>query len=64
MIFNEVPAENFGLNFDPSHLLWLGIDPVAALRPYVDRVAHAHAKDAEVFPERRDRYGVYPIRID
>ena len=40
------------LNYDPSHLLWLGIDPVAALKPYVDRVAHAHAKDAETFPER------------
>ena len=40
------------LNFDPSHLLWLGIDPVDALRPYVDRVAHAHAKDAETFPGR------------
>ena len=47
------------LNFDPSHLLWLGIDPVAALRPYVDRVAHAHAKDAETFPERRNRYGFF-----
>jgi sugar phosphate isomerase/epimerase len=47
------------LNFDPSHLLWLGIDPVAALRPYVDRVAHAHAKDAETFPERRNAYGFF-----
>ncbi len=47
------------LNFDPSHLLWLGIDPVAALRPYVDRVAHAHAKDAETFPRLRDRYGFF-----
>ena len=47
------------LNFDPSHLLWLGIDPVAALRPYVDRVVHAHAKDAETFPERRNRYGFF-----
>jgi sugar phosphate isomerase/epimerase len=47
------------LNYDPSHLLWLGIDPVAALRPYVDRVAHAHAKDAETFPERRNRYGFF-----
>jgi sugar phosphate isomerase/epimerase len=47
------------LNFDPSHLLWLGIDPVAALRPYVDRVAHAHAKDAETFPEKRNRYGFF-----
>ena len=45
------------LNFDPSHLLWLGIDPVAALKPYVDRVAHAHAKDAETFPAERNRHG-------
>jgi sugar phosphate isomerase/epimerase len=49
------------LNFDPSHLVWMGIDPVAALRPYVDRVAHAQAKDIEIFPERRNRYG-YPGR--
>jgi len=47
------------LNFDPSHLLWLGIDPVRALKPYVDRVIHAHAKDAETFPDRRDRYGFF-----
>jgi sugar phosphate isomerase/epimerase len=47
------------LNFDPSHLLWLGIDPVEALRPYVDRVAHAHAKDAETFPVARKRYGFF-----
>src|ERR671920_2286075 len=45
------------LNFDPSHLMWMGIDPVEALRPYVDRVAHAQAKDVELFPERRNRYG-------
>lgn len=47
------------LNFDPSHLLWLGIDPVEALRPYVDRVAHAHAKDAETFAAARNRYGFF-----
>jgi sugar phosphate isomerase/epimerase len=45
------------LNFDPSHLVWMGIDPVQALRPYVDRVAHAQAKDIQVFPDRRNRYG-------
>jgi sugar phosphate isomerase/epimerase len=47
------------LNFDPSHLLWLGIDPVAALKPYVDRVAHAHAKDAETFSDQRNRFGFF-----
>jgi sugar phosphate isomerase/epimerase len=52
------------LNFDPSHLLWLGIDPVAALRPYVDRIAHAHAKDAEVFPERRNRHSFFGKTVE
>ena len=45
------------LNFDPSHLVWMGIDPVEALRPYVDKVAHAQAKDIQTFPDKRNRYG-------
>jgi len=45
------------LNYDPSHLVWMGIDPVAALRPYVGRIAHVQAKDVQLFPEKRNRYG-------
>ena len=45
------------LNYDPSHLVWMGIDPVTALRPYVDRIPHAQAKDIQLFPGRRDRFG-------
>lgn len=45
------------LNYDPSHLVWMGIDPVEAVRPYVDKVVHAQAKDIELFPEKRTRYG-------
>ena len=45
------------LNYDPSHLIWLGIDPVTALRPYVDRIPHAQAKDAQIDPAARNRYG-------
>ena len=45
------------LNYDPSHLVWLGIDPVEAVRPYIDRIPHAQAKDVELFPERRNHYG-------
>ncbi|GAB6987233.1 sugar phosphate isomerase/epimerase family protein [Nocardioides pyridinolyticus] len=45
------------LNYDPSHLVWMGIDPVEALRPYVDRIPHAQAKDIQIFPEQRNRYG-------
>ncbi|MBR7835404.1 sugar phosphate isomerase/epimerase [Actinospica durhamensis] len=47
------------LNYDPSHLLWLGIDPVTALRPYLDKIPHAQAKDAQLDPRARDRYGFF-----
>jgi sugar phosphate isomerase/epimerase len=47
------------LNFDPSHLVWIGIDPVTAVRPYLDRIPHAQAKDIELFDSRRDRYGFF-----
>lgn len=52
------------LNYDPSHLLWLGIDPVTALKPYVDRIPHAQAKDAQLDPRARDRYGFFGRTIE
>ena len=45
------------LNYDPSHLIWLGIDPVEAVRPYLDRIPHAQAKDIQLFGDRRNRFG-------
>lgn len=48
MIFNEVPAENFGLNFDPSHLYWQGIDIMMAVEKFASRIFHTHAKDVEI----------------
>ncbi|GAA3882549.1 sugar phosphate isomerase/epimerase [Saccharothrix violaceirubra] len=49
----------FHLNYDPSHLVWLGIDPVTAISRYGDRIAHVQAKDTQVHHDRIDRYGVY-----
>lgn len=38
--------EEFGFTFDPSHLLWQGIEPVEFLRRFPDRIYHVHIKDA------------------
>jgi len=38
----------FGFNFDPSHLLWQGIDPVEFIRAFGDRIYHCHMKDCIV----------------
>ena len=40
--------EEFGFNFDPSHLQWQGVDPVEFLRAFPDRIYHVHIKDAVV----------------
>jgi sugar phosphate isomerase/epimerase len=40
--------EEFGFNFDPSHLIWQGVDPVAFIRAFPDRIYHVHVKDAIV----------------
>lgn len=36
----------FGFNFDPSHLIWQGVDPVEFIREFADRIYHVHMKDA------------------
>ena len=40
--------EEFGFNFDPSHLIWQGVDPVEFIREFPDRIFHVHMKDAIV----------------
>jgi len=51
-VFEVVPHENFGLNFDPSHLFWQGIDYLYAVEKFGARIFHTHAKDTEVRWER------------
>lgn len=38
--------EEFGFNFDPSHLHWQGVDPVEFIRAFPERIYHVHVKDA------------------
>ncbi|MDR1628782.1 MAG: sugar phosphate isomerase/epimerase [Oscillospiraceae bacterium] len=44
----EAVGPEIGANFDPSHLVWQGIDPVAAIRKLGDAIFHFHAKDTKI----------------
>jgi sugar phosphate isomerase/epimerase len=44
----EATGDNIGVNFDPSHLFWQRIDPVAAIRKLAGMVHHVHAKDTYI----------------
>ena len=52
----------FGLNFDPSHLLWQGVTPHLFLRDFIDRVYHVHMKDVAVTLDGRS--GILGSHID
>jgi len=46
----ETAGPALGCNFDPSHLFWNGVDPVAAIRKLGDAIVHVHGKDCYVDP--------------
>ena len=54
--------KEFGLNFDPSHLIWQGIKPHLFLNDFIDRVYHVHMKDAAVTLDGRS--GILGSHID
>lgn len=44
-MFQEIPSTHFGLNYDPSHLVWQQMDEIQPLREFASRIFHVHAKD-------------------
>lgn len=58
-LFKITPNETIGLNFDPSHLYWLGIDYIGLVPEFKNRIFHVHAKDTEILPDGLNDYGVF-----
>lgn len=63
-MFKRVPNKNFGLNYDPSHLMFQLIDYYPLIKEFIDRIFHVHAKDAEVFEDKLKWYGITGSHID
>ena len=61
-MFEDIESECFGLNYDPSHLIWQQIDPIQPLFEFGDLVFHVHAKDVRMDRRKLDDVGVlaYP----
>lgn len=57
-MFDDIPSEHFGLNYDPSHLIWQQMDYVKPIREFAGRLHHVHAKDARIDRDRLDDVGV------
>ncbi len=57
-IFRITPS-SFGLNLDPSHLHWLGIDYIKIIEEFKGRIFHVHAKDTEINREKLNDQGIF-----
>ncbi|WP_375584614.1 sugar phosphate isomerase/epimerase family protein [Cyclobacterium xiamenense] len=57
-MFSIIPDPNFGLNYDPSHLVWMHMDPVQPIYEFRERLHHIHLKDVKLYPEKLNRVGI------
>ena len=57
-MFDIIPSDNFGLNFDPSHLIWQHIDYLKAIREFHHKFVHVHAKDEKIDTDAIYEHGI------
>ncbi len=57
-MFDEIPSPNFGLNYDPSHLVWQFIDYIKPIYEFKERIFHVHIKDAKVLRDKLNDVGI------
>lgn len=57
-MFSEIPSASFGLNYDPSHPIWLHMDYLQPMVDFSDRLFHIHAKDVRIDQQRLDEVGI------
>jgi sugar phosphate isomerase/epimerase len=58
-MFQAVPSKGIGINFDPSHLIRLGIDHARFIDEFADRVGHVHGKDTEILTDNLYEIGLF-----
>ena len=63
-MFEEIPSNNFGLNYDPSHMIWQHMDYLKPLRDFTGKLFHIHAKDVRVDKHRLDEVGIMATPLE
>jgi sugar phosphate isomerase/epimerase len=63
-MFAAIPSPCFGLNYDPSHLLWQHIDYLRPIYEFKDRIFHVHLKDAKIDFDRLADVGILATPLE
>jgi sugar phosphate isomerase/epimerase len=57
-MFEIIPNANFGLNYDPSHMIWQHMDEISPIYEFKDRLHHIHLKDVKIKKDQLNRVGI------
>lgn len=62
-VFEILPSDNLGLNYDPSHFVWQMMDYIAPINEFKDKIFHVHYKDIKLYEDKLRRVGTmaYPL---
>ncbi len=63
-VFEILPYENLGINYDPSHFVWQMIDYIKPIYEFKDKIFHVHYKDIKVYKDRLDQCGIMAYPLD
>lgn len=63
-VFEILPNDNLGINYDPSHFVWQMIDYIKPLYEFRDKIFHVHYKDIKLYPEKLERVGTMAYPLD
>lgn len=58
-MFEAIPSDYFGLNLDPSHLIWQQIDYVKVVHDFKEKIFHVHAKDTRIDWDKLNEVGIF-----
>ena len=64
-IFEALPYDNLGINYDPSHFIWQHIDYIKPIYKFKDKIFHVHIKDIKMYPDKLNEVGImgYPLEF-
>lgn len=63
-MFSVIRSDHFGLNYDPSHLLWQQMDYIKPLYEFKEKIFHIHLKDAKVYREKLNEVGIMATPLE
>ena len=64
-VFEILPSEKLGINYEPSHFVWQMIDYIKPIYEFKDKIFHVHYKDIKIYPDRLNQVGImaYPLEF-